>query len=74
MLEDKLENEMYAKISQTGRDCILIVMHPITWQDLVKEVVHPCEMSIYRHDPLLKYKGIRVLRSLDMVEGLFEVL
>jgi hypothetical protein len=30
-------------------------------------------MSIYRHDPSLKYKGIRVLRSLDMVEGLFEV-
>ena len=73
MLQGKLENEMYARISQTGRECNLIVMHPKTWQDLFKEVVDSDGMAIYRHDPSLKYKGIRVLRSLDMVEGLFEV-
>lgn len=73
MLQEQLENEMYATISQTGRECNLIVMHPKTWQDLFKEVVGSDGISIYRHDQSLKYKGIRVLRSLDMVEGLFEV-
>ena len=73
MIKDNLENEMYAHISQTGKDINLIVMHPKTWQDLVKEVFEGYDMSIKRHDPSLKYKGIRVLRSLDMVEGLFEV-
>ena len=73
MLQDRLENEMYVRISQTGRECNLIVMHPKTWQDLFKEVVDSDRMAIYRHAPSLKYKGIRVLRSLDVVEGLFEV-
>ena len=73
MLQDNLENEMYAHISQTGKDINLIVMHPQTWINLTKEVFENDGMEIYRHDPSLKYKGIRVLRSLDMVEGLFEV-
>lgn len=73
MLQDKLENEIYVRISQTGRECNLIVMHPKTWQDLLKEVVESCGMAINRHDPSLKYRGIKVLRSLDMAEGLFEV-
>ena len=73
MLRYRLEDEMYARISQTGRDCNLIVMHPKTWQDLFKEVVGNDDVSIYRHDPSLQYNGIRVLGSLDVVEGLFEV-
>jgi uncharacterized membrane protein len=73
MIQDNLENEMYAHISQTRKDINLIVMHPQTWINLTKEVFENDGMAIYRHDPSLKYKGIRVLRSLDMVEGLFEV-
>jgi hypothetical protein len=73
MIQEKLENEMYARISQTGRECNLIVMHPRTWQDLLKEVIDSDGMAIYRHDPSLKYRGIQVLRSLDVAEGVFEV-
>jgi uncharacterized membrane protein len=73
MLQEKLENEMYAHISQTWKDINLIVMHPQTWINLTKEVFKNDGTAIYIHNPTLKYKGIRVLRSLDMVEGLFEV-
>ena len=73
MIQDNLENEMYAHISQTCKDVNLIVMHPQTWQNLCKEVWSNESMAIYKHDASLKYKGIRVLRSLDMVDGLFEV-
>lgn len=73
MLQEKLENEMYARISQTGRYCNLIVMHPKTWQDLFKEVIDWDGMAIDRYEPSLKYRGIQVLRSLDVAEGVFEV-
>jgi hypothetical protein len=74
MIQDNLENEMYAHISQTGKYINLIVMHPQTWKDLKEEVFSSdTNMTIDRHDLSLKYRGIRVLRSLDMVEGLFEV-
>lgn len=73
MLQDKLENEMYSRIKQNGKYCTLIVMHPGTWRDLIKEVIVSHGTAIRLHDPELKYRGIKVLRSLDMVEGLFEV-
>jgi hypothetical protein len=73
MIQDNLENEIYAHISQTGKDISLIVMHPQTWINLTKEVFQIDSMEIYRYDPSLRYKGIRVLRSLDMVDGLFEI-
>lgn len=72
MIQDNLENEMYSHISQTGKDINLIVMHPNTWVNLCKDVWASESMAIYKHDASLKYKGIRVLRSLDMVDGLFE--
>jgi hypothetical protein len=73
MIQDNLENEIYAHFSQTGKDISLIVMHPQTWINLTKEVFQIDSMEIYRYDPSLRYKGIRVLRSLDMVDGLFEI-
>jgi hypothetical protein len=73
MIQGNLENEIYAHISQTGKDISLIVMHPQTWINLTKEVFQIDSMEIYRYDPSLRYKGIRVLRSLDMVDGLFEI-
>jgi hypothetical protein len=73
MLQNNLENLMYAHVSQFGERANLIVMHPQTWQNLCKEVWSNDSMAIYKHDPSLRYKGVRVLRSLDMVDGLFEV-
>lgn len=74
MIQKNLDKEIYAKVAQSGTDCTLIIMHPNTWQDLYKEVLNSDSLAIYRHEPSLKYKGIRVLRSLDIVEGLFKVI
>ena len=68
-----LENTMYARMAQTGREIDLIIMHPQTWHELLDESHISYKIPINPHDPSLKYKGIRVLRSFDMVKGLFEV-
>jgi len=72
MTQENLENEIYWRIQREGR-ITLIVMHPQTWIDLTKEVFENDGMEIHRHYTSPWYKNIRVLRSLDMVEGLFEV-
>jgi len=58
---------------ETAREPKLIVMHPQTWVDLAKEVTGKDGMTINRCDPNMKYKGIKVLRSLDLLEGEFEM-
>jgi hypothetical protein len=73
MLQSRLENEIYARMSQTGRECSVIVMHPQTWINLTKEVYQSDSTAINRNNLLLHYRGIKVLRSLDIKENLFEV-
>lgn len=73
MIQDKLENQIHNYIMGTGREPKVIVMHPQTWQDLAKEVTGKDGMAINRHDPNMKYAGIKVLRSLDLLEGEFEM-
>lgn len=68
MIRDNLEYAIYSHISQTGKDVNLIVMHPKTAEKIWEDV-----FDIYNHEASLKYRGIRVLRSLDISEGLFEV-
>lgn len=58
---------------ETAREPKLIVMHPQTWVDLAKEVIGKDGMVINRYDPNMKYRGIKVLRSLDLLEGEFEM-
>lgn len=73
MIQDKLENQIHNVIMETAREPRLIVMHPQTWIDLAKEVTGKDSMAINRHDPNIKYRGIRVFRSLDLLEGEFEM-
>ena len=73
MIQDKLENQIHNVIMETAREPKLIVMHPQTWVDLAKEVTGKDGMTINRCDPNMKYKGIKVLRSLDLLEGEFEM-
>lgn len=73
MIQDKLENQIHNVIMETGREPKLIVMHPQTWVDLVKEVFWKDGMEINRFDQNMKYRGIKVLRSLDLLEGEFEM-
>jgi len=73
MIQDKLENQIHKLIMETAREPKLIVMHPQTWVELAKEVTGKDGMYINRHDPKMKYRGIKVLRSLDLLEGEFEM-
>jgi hypothetical protein len=73
MIQDKLENKIHNVIMETAREPKLIVMHPQTWVDLSKEVTGKDGMAINRHAPYMKYRGIKVLRSLDLLEGEFEM-
>ena len=73
MIQDKLENQIYNLIMETSRQPNIIVMHPQTWVDLVREVTGKDGMEINRLNPNKKYRGIKVLRSLDLLEGEFEM-
>ena len=70
-----LEYEIRAFIIRTGNHPSIIVMHPLTWQKLCEEVWDNVSgiQQIDKHHLNLKYRGFRVLRSLDMEEELFEV-
>jgi len=73
MIQDKLENQIHNVIMERAREPKIIVMHPQTWVDLAKEVTGKDGMTINRCDPNMKYRGIKVLRSLDLLEGEFEM-
>ena len=73
MIQDKLENQIHNVIMETAREPKFIVMHPQTWVDLVKEVTGKDGMAINRYGTNMKYRGIKVLRSLDLLEGEFEM-
>ena len=72
-LKDKLNQQLFFHFNETIREPTLIVMHPQTWVNLCDNVWRDESMAIHRYDPSLKYKGIKVLRSLDLLEGMFEV-
>lgn len=69
MIQDKLESQIHNVIMKTAREPKIIVMHPQTWVDLVKEITGKDGIAINRHAPDMKYRGIKVLRSLDLLEG-----
>ncbi len=73
MIQDKLENQIHNVIMESAREPKIIVMHPQTWVDLEKEVTGKDGIAINRYDPNMKYKGIKVLRSLDLLEGEFDM-
>jgi hypothetical protein len=73
MIQDKLENQIHNLIMETAKEPKIIVMHPQTWIKIAKEVTGKEGMAINRYDPNMKYKGIKVLRSLDLLEGEFEM-
>ena len=73
MIQNKLKNQIHNVIMETERMPKLIVMHPQTWVDLQKEVTGKDGVAINRYDPNMKYRGIKVLRSLDLLEGEFEM-
>ena len=80
MLREKLENEIYNYISSKGIDAYVIIMHPKTWVALCKEVwasnVTYFAGSVYvmnKNQIELRYSGKKVFRSLDILEGEFEV-
>jgi hypothetical protein len=73
MIQDKLNNQIYNVIKKTAIEPRVIVMHPQTWVDIAKEITG-IDIAINRHDPnIMRYRGIKVIRSLDLLEGEFEM-
>ena len=70
----RLENQIYKVIHETGREPRVIIMHPKTWFDLMEEVIGKNDISINRHVSDMRYKGIKVIRSLDLSENDFLTL
>ena len=73
MIQDKLEDQIFDVIHETYREPRVIVMHHKTWFDLMKEVIGKNDMSINRYSSDMKYKGIKILRSEDVLENEFIV-
>jgi len=80
MLREKLENQIDVYISSKCIDPNVIIMHPKTWEQLCKEVrasnVTYFAGSVYvmnKNQIELRYRGKKVFRSFDILEGEFEV-
>jgi hypothetical protein len=73
MILQKLDDALFAKKAQMGRNCTLIVMHPITWQKLLNEIFDENNEAIYNGDTTLGYCNITVMRSLDIEQEIFEI-
>ena len=69
----KLESEIQDYIVNNSWEVKLIIMHPKTWQNLKEEIFIGVFDLINRHSTDLKYRGIRVIRSYDIEEGVFEL-
>lgn len=74
ILINKLEREHYNRVCQIGVDCSLIVVHPKTYKDLIREVQESFGIQINFNKYSLEYRGIKVIRSLDVLEGYFLVI
>lgn len=66
MIQDKLEYQIHNHVMETAKEPKFIVMHPQTWANLVEEVISKDGMAIDRYYPNMKYRGIKVFRSLDL--------
>lgn len=73
MLQVKLESEIYKHISETGRECKMIIVHPNTWVDFVNEITEVYDVYIGNHNYPAQYRGIKILRSSDLLENTFEI-
>lgn len=73
MLQDKLESEIYRYISETGRDCKMIIVHPNTWFEFVNEITEVYNVNIVNNNYPGQYRGIKILRSYDIPENTFEI-
>jgi hypothetical protein len=75
-LIEKLTNEIYNEIMETGKNVSIILIHPKTFEDLVEEVIERDDscMNIYSNfaeKPL--FKGIVLYRTLDVEVNQFIV-
>ena len=78
MLQDKLEQalrEFYMQKHGLVRP-VVIIMNPQTWWLLFDQLYGPGSTAIAHHgnpSDCLAYKGIKIRRSLDLKEEIFEV-
>ena len=68
MIQDKLEDQINSMIKWTGTYPKIIVMHPNTFSNIINEFT-----SEKPHPNLIIYRGIKVVRSEDVLENEFIV-
>ena len=73
MIQDKLDHQIDDVMIERAREPMIIVMHPQTWVNLVEEVISENSTAINKLSPGMLYRGIKVFRSLDLLEGEFEM-
>lgn len=66
-LQEQLDRAICFKSLELQRPLSLIVMHPGTWQEIYVMAY------LFNNPPELNYRGLKVLRSLDVAEGRFEL-
>ena len=71
--QNNLEVEIYNYVSKTGKEPNLIVMHPVTWLGLCENFFGMDSVISREMQSSLKYRGIKVLRSLDIKLHTFEI-
>lgn len=78
-LYNKLQNVLNEYLYINNKKPNIIVMHPNTWENLLKELkteflfLGNTFNMFTTEDPHLKYEGIRLLRSFDLKEGEFKM-
>lgn len=66
---EHLENEIADFIMVNRVEPKVIIMHPNTWINLFNYVMVNDGIEIEKYNPTLNYRGIKVIRSLDLLEG-----
>lgn len=75
-LHDTLQSRIFSYRAVTGAECQIIIMHPNTWRDLWEQAVANKEWYFMSSNPPrmgLEFMGIKVVRSYDVAEGIFEI-
>lgn len=68
-IQSKLEDTIFSFVANHNRGVEHIVMHPDTWEEVLKEIISSNGSSYHKSTENMKdikYKGIRVVRSTDV--------
>ena len=72
--EEQLVEAIYnARANNRGKELQCILMHPQKWDELKTEVFYNNGISISRTSSEIQFRGIDVLRTLDIKKGVIRI-